>query len=284
MVMYPERHDFELKRLPHGFVVPAREPTESNGMQDVRDAVDAIFQHPNTPPFVSRQLIQFLVTDNPTPEYIRRVRDVFVDDGNGVRGNLGAVVKAILLDREARNPPLSPTFGKVREPVIRTMHLGRLLHVAETTPDFVWWNWTANFYQPSGQEPMNPPSVFNFYTPVYQAPGWIRDAGLVSPGFQIINTYSAVSFPNLLWDYVHDGFKSGWSLSFPMDFREPLLVADNAAALVDQMNLLVCAGNMTARTRGILLSALADPALSRQDRVALALWSAMASPEGVVQK
>ncbi len=284
MVMHPERHDFEVKRLPHGFVIPAREPTEENGKQDILDAVDALFEHPNTPPFVSRQLIQFLVTDNPTPGYIRRVQDVFVDDGSGVRGNMAAVVKAVLLDTEARNPPLSPNFGKVREPVIRTMHLARLGHLAENHPEFVWWNWTENYYAPSSQEPMNPPSVFNFYTPVYQAPGWIRDAGLVSPGFQIVNTYTAVSFPNLLWDYVHDGLKSGWTWEFPLDFRDPLQIAENPAALVDQMNLLVCAGNMTARTRSIVLAALADPALSRQDRVALALWSAMTSPEGVVQK
>jgi uncharacterized protein (DUF1800 family) len=284
MVMYPERHDFDEKRLPHGFVIPAREATEANGKQDILDAVDALFEHPNTPPFVSRQLIQFLVTDNPTPGYIRRIQDVFADDGSGVRGNMAAVIKAILLDTEARNPPLSASFGKVREPVIRTMHLARLGHLAENHPEFVWWNWTENYYAPSSQEPMNPPSVFNFYTPVYQAPGWIRDAGLVSPGFQIINTYTAVSFPNLLWDYIHDGLKSGWTWEFPLDFRDPLRVAENSAALVDQMNLLICAGNMTARTRGIVLTALADPALSRQDRVALALWSAMTSPEGVVQK
>ncbi|MES2438604.1 MAG: DUF1800 family protein [Verrucomicrobiota bacterium] len=283
MVMYADRHDFEAKHLPHGVVIPAREATEENGRQDVLDAVDALFRHPNTPPFVCRQLIQFLVTDNPSPGYIRRVQDVFANDDSGVRGNLAAVVKAILLDAEARNLPLSPEFGKVREPVIRTMHLGRLMHLAEAHPKFVWWNWTENFYNSTIQEPMNSPSVFNFYTPVYQAPGEIRNAGLVSPGFQIINTYSAVSFPNLLWDYLHDGFKSGWTWDFPMDYRDTLLLAENPAALVDHIDLLVCAGTMTARTRGLMLGALSDPALSRKDRVALALWTAMTSPEGVVQ-
>ena len=284
MVMYPERHDFETKRLPNGMVIPAREITETNGSQDIRDAVDALFHHPNTPPFVCRQLIQFLVTDNPSPGYIHRVQDIFVNDGSGVRGNLAAVVRSILLDTEARRQPLSPAFGKVREPVIRTMHLGRLLHLAEAHPKFVWWNWPDNFYKSSIQEPMNSPSVFNFYTPVYQAPGEIRNASLVSPGFQIINTYSAVSFPNLLWDYLHDGFKSGWTWNFPMDYRDPLLLAENPAALVDHIDLLVCAGTMTARTRGIMLTALSNPALDRKDRVALALWTAMISPEGVVQK
>ncbi|MGL5019808.1 MAG: DUF1800 family protein [Luteolibacter sp.] len=284
MVMYPERHDFEAKNLPNGVILPAREASESNATQEVRDAVEALFRHPNTPPFVCRQLIQFLVTDNPSPGYIKRVQDIFVNDGLGVRGNLAAVVKAILLDTEARNPPLSPTFGKVREPVIRTMHLGRLFNLPQAHPKFVWWNWTENFYGPSSQEPMNSPSVFNFYTPVYQAPGEIRNAGLVSPGFQIINTYSAVSFPNLLWDYLHDGFKAAWDHLFPLDYSDTLLLAQNPAALVDHVDLLVCAGSMTAHARSILLTALQDPALSQKDRVALAVWTAMTSPEGVVQK
>jgi uncharacterized protein (DUF1800 family) len=284
MVMYPDRHDFGVKRLPNNFVIPAREASETNAVQDIRDAVDALFRHPNTPPFICRQLIQFLVTDNPSPAYVKRVQDVFVNDGSGTRGNLGAVAKAILMDPEARALPLAPGSGKVREPVIRTMHLGRLLKLPQTHPDFVWWNWTENFYDATLQEPMNSPSVFNFYTPVYQAPGEIRTEGLVSPGFQIINTYTAVSFPNLLWDYLHDGFKSAWSWEFPLDYSEPLLLADNPAALLDRIDLLVCAGNLTARTRSILMDKLTDSALSRKERVALALWIAMNSPEGVVQR
>jgi uncharacterized protein (DUF1800 family) len=284
MVMYPDRHDFGVKHLPNGFTVPAREVSETNGLQDVRDAVNALFQHPNTPPFICRQLIQFLVTDNPSPAYIQRIQNIFVNNGSGVRGDLSAVVKAILLDPEARSLPLSPTFGKIREPVVRTMHLGRLFRLAQARPDFVWWNWTDNFYNSSLQEPMNAPSVFNFYTPVYQAPGEIREAGLVSPGFQIVNTYSGVSFPNLLWDYLHDGFKSGWTWEFPLDYSQTLLLAENPAALVDHIDLLVCAGNLSARTRGILLATLSNPALSRKERVALAVWTAMNSPEGVVQR
>jgi uncharacterized protein (DUF1800 family) len=284
MVMYADRHDFGTKHLPNNVILPAREASQSNALQDVRDAVEAIFNHPNTPPFVCRQLIQFLVTDNPTPAFIERVQNVFVNDGSGVRGNLAAVIKVILLDFEARNPPLSNNYGKVREPVIRTMHLGRLFKLSETHPKFVWWNWTENFNAFSAQEPMNSPSVFNFYTPVYQAPGEIRNSGLVSPGFQIVNTYSSISFPNLLWDYMHDGFKAAYSWNFPLNFDDTLMLAGNPDALADHVNLLVCAGNMTARTRGILLNVLANPALSQKDRVALAVWTAMTSPEGVVQK
>jgi uncharacterized protein (DUF1800 family) len=284
MVMYADRHDFGTKTIPGGFIVPAREETEANGMQDIRDAVDAIFRHPNTPAFVGRQLIQFLVTDNPSPAYVKRVHDVFVDDGRGVRGNLAAVVKAILLDPEARSQPLSSGYGKVREPVIRTMHLGRLFKLAEAHPDFVWWNWQENFYGFAKQEPMNSPSVFNFYTPVYQSPGDIRNNGLVSPGFQIIDTFSSVSFPNLIWKYLHEGFTSAWEWNYPLDYSSTLVLADNPAALVDHVNLLVCAGSMTTRTRGIILSSISSPALTEKDRVALAVWLAMCCPEGTVQR
>lgn len=284
MVMYADRHDFGLKRIPGGFVVPAREPTAENGLQDIRDAVDAIFQHPNTPVFVSRQLIQFLITDNPSPAYIQRIQNVFVNDGSGTRGNLAAVVKAILLDPEARSQPVSASHGKLREPVIRTMHLGRLCRLTESHPEFVWWNWQENYYGYTKQEPLNSPSVFNFYTPVYQAPGDIRNGGLVSPGFQIVDTYSSISFPNLMWKYLHEGFNSGWEWKFPLDFRDALLVADNPTTLVDHVNLLVCAGSMTSRTRGIILQQISNTALTPKDRVALALWLAMSAPEGVIQR
>lgn len=284
MVMYPERHDFGVKHIPGGFTVPAREESVENGMQDVKDAVDAIFRHPNTPVFVSKQLIQFLVTDNPSPAYIERIQDVFVNDGSGQRGNMAAVVKAILLDPEARSLPVSSTYGKLREPVIRTMHLGRIFKLAEAHPDFVWWNWPEIYYGHTKQEPLNSPSVFNFYTPVYQAPGEIRNAGLVSPGFQIVDTFSAISFPNLAWDYLHRGFTSSGTWDFPLDYSSALLLADNPAGLVDHMNLLVCAGSMTTRTRGIILNAISNPALGSKERVALAAWLTLCSPEGAVQR
>lgn len=284
MLMYPEHHDFGTKTLLKGFVLPESGQSVENGVRDIRGAIDSLFRHPNTPPFVCRQLIQFLVTDNPSPAYVRRVQDIFVNDGAGVRGNLAAVVKAILLDEEARQLPISPEFGKAREPVVRTMHLGRLFKLAQNHPKFVWWNWQETFYGSSVQEPMNSPSVFNFYTPSYQSPGEIRDSGLVSPVFQIVNTYSAVSFPNLLLDYLHGGFRAAYEQRYPLDFGSNLLVASNPAALVDQVDLLICAGNMTARTRGILLSKLADPDLTEHDRVALAVWLAMTCPEGAVQR
>lgn len=285
MVMYEDRHDFEAKSLLNNFIIPAREPSSANGMQDVRDAVANLVKHPSAAPFISHRLIQFLVTDNPSPAYVNRVSAVFTDDGSGERGNLGAVARAILLDPEARDQTVNENFGKVREPVIRTMHLGRLFELNKAHPDFVWWNSESSYYEYSFQEPLYAPSVFNFYTPEYQAPGDIRARGLVSPGFQIIDTYSAISFPNLLWDYLHRGFVSSWNgPRYQMDYSSSLLAAEDVDTLIDRIDLLVCTGNMSARTRSILRSTLSDPELTPQDRLAIAIWTTLNSPEGATQR
>ena len=285
MVMHPQYHDFGSKTLLGGVTLPAREPSAENGLSDIHDAVDHLFRHPNTAPFISRRLIQFLVTANPSPAYVSRVSSVFADDGEGKRGNLGAVAKAILLDPEARNLPTDPAFGKTREPVIRTMHLARLMKMTEAHEDFVWWNPDETYYDYSFQEPLSSPSVFNFFTPEYQAPGAIRNSGLVSPGFQILDSYSVVSFPNLLWDYLNEGFDSGWSINFDPNHSELLKLTAEDGMLIDRINLLLCAGNMSARTRSAILDAFAaEPDLTPKDKVVVALWTTINSPEGATQR
>ncbi|BCX47993.1 calcium-binding-repeat protein [Haloferula helveola] len=278
MVMYPDYHDFGAKTLLHGFVIPAREPSAENGLQDVKDAVNSLVDHPNTAPFISKKLIQFLVTANPSPAYVGRVSATFSS------GNLGDVAKAILLDPEARELTGDPTFGKVREPVIRTMHLGRLMKLTEAHPEFVWWNPDGTYYDYSFQDPTGAPNVFNFFTPEYQAPGEIRNLGLVSPGFQIIDSYSSISFPNLLWDYIDNGFGAGYRIDFPPDYSVLMPVSDDDDALVDRVNLLICAGNMSSRTRSAILDALTEPGLTPKDKIAVALWTAINSPEGATQR
>ncbi|MDB4749159.1 DUF1800 family protein, partial [Akkermansiaceae bacterium] len=128
MELFPAKHDFGEKRLLNDFIIPARTPNKENGIQDIRDAIRNLFEHPNCAPFISRSLIQFLVTSNPTPAYVERISSIFADNGKGVRGDLASVVKAILMDAEARDPAVatSPGFGLFREPVIRTMHLAKL--------------------------------------------------------------------------------------------------------------------------------------------------------------
>ena len=285
MVMYPERHDFEAKQLPNGAVIPARDVSETNGNQDVRDAVDALFHHPNTPPFVCRQLIQFLVTDNPTPGYIQRVQDVFVNDGTGIRGNLAAVVKTILLDPDARNQPLSPAIRK--SPRAGDPHdaSGAPFPCARGPSQVRLVELDREFLRPEHPGADELAERFQFlHVPSIKRRARSATPALSAPASRSSTPIPPFHFPNLLWDYLHDGFKSGWTWEFPLDFSDTLLLAENPAALVDHVDLLVCAGTMTARTRGIMLSALLNPALSQKDRVALAVWCAMTSPEGVVQK
>lgn len=288
MVMHAEYHDTEAKTLLDGYVIPARPQSRENARKDIDDALNHLFNHPNTPVFISKQLIQFLVTSNPSPGYVQRVQSVFVDNGHGVRGDLGAVAKAILLDDEAREikfPVGDAHYGKLREPVVRTMAMARAFQLGETHPGFVWWNPYELYAGMSFQEPMNAPSVFNFFKPGYQAPGVIRDAGLVSPVFQIMDSYSAVSFPNLLWDYLDSGFRSGWgNPRYPLNFSASRMAAVTDGALVDRMNLLLASGNMSARTRGVILAALATPGLSQDEKIQLAAYLTLMSPEGATQQ
>ena len=129
MQMWAEKHDFGSKTLHNGFVIPARAATVDNGIRDIEDALHNLFEHPNTAPFISRQLIQFLVTSNPSSNYVARISAKFANNGAGRRGDLAAVVKAILLDPEARDARWyagAPEFGRLKEPVQRAMAVARV--------------------------------------------------------------------------------------------------------------------------------------------------------------
>lgn len=286
MDMFAEPHDFGVKTLLNGMVIPARAPTRENAMQDVRDAVKCLFQHSNTPVFISRQLIQFLVTSNPSPAYVSRIQGVFVNNGSGVRGDLAAVIRAILLDPEARDPRWSiadPDFGKLREPVIRTMHLARLGGLARLQAP-VWWNW-GDFYDAMKQEVLLSPSVFNFYRPDYQAPGLLSQRNLTGPVFQITDSYSAISVPNKLWEFLHQGMSPSYGTTYSLDFPEELPLAATPERLVDRMNLLLCAGRLSAVSRAVILNAVNDmPAAQTRARVHLAVYLCLTAPEGAIQR
>jgi uncharacterized protein (DUF1800 family) len=292
MEMHEEYHDFDEKILfpDRGLPgrpqisIPARTPSAANGIQDIEDALDALFHHPNTPPFICEQVIQFLVTANPSRAYVQRVQDVFVNNGLGVRGDLAAVIRAILMDDEARNPHFamqSPSFGKLREPVVRTVALARAFKLGRHE-NLVWWQWDS-FYAATLQEPMLSPSIFNFYRPDYKAPALIEH-GLVSPVFQITDSFTSISVPNLMWQLLTQGFTAGtWYYS--LDFTNEILLAGNAAALADRMNLLFCRGMMDAETRAELLQAVeAVPIEQPGSRVAVAAYLALCSPSGAIQR
>ncbi|HEY1084117.1 MAG TPA: DUF1800 family protein, partial [Prosthecobacter sp.] len=249
-------HDFGKKVLLGGYVIPARAATDANAERDVREAVRHLFEHPNTAVFVSRQLIQFLVTDNPAPAYVQRVSAVFADNGEGVRGDLAAVVKAVLLDPEARDASRvdRPSYGRLKEPVMRSMSLARAFGLKEV-PDLLWWDW-GDYFNSSRQEPTFSPSVFNFYRPDYRAPGLLTQNHLAGPVFQITDSFSAISFPNRLWQTMMEGFAQWQTYRFPLDIARERSLAATPERLVDHLNLLFCAGKMKPSTRTLIIQAV----------------------------
>ncbi len=285
MTLHADRHDFGAKTLLGGFVIPARAATLENAQRDVWDAIHHLFEHPNCGVFVGKQLIQFLVTDNPSHAYVQRISSVFANNGSGVRGDLGAVVRAILLDPEARGPVGAQVagFGRLKEPVIRAMSMARVFGMKQV-PELLWWDW-SEFYNESRQAPTNSPSVFNFYRPEYRAPGLATQNGLASPVFQITDSYSSISFPNRLWRMLEEGLSFYEQYRFPFDFRREEAFATSPERLMDHFNLLFCAGQMKASTRSVILSTLAQiPADQTAARIRVAAYLSLTCPEGAVMR
>lgn len=256
-----------------------------DGAASLTQALDTIYAHPNVAPFVSRQLIQRLVCSNPSTGYIARVATVFNNDGAGVKGNLQAVVKAILLDIEARGVAglANPHFGKVREPVLRFAAWARAFKA--TSPSDAWA--IGNTSDPGtrlGQSPLRSPTVFNFFRPGYVPPNSaIGSAGMVAPEFQIVNESTVVGYLNFMQGVVRNGLgdvKGNYSTLMPL--------ADTSQALVDELNLLLAAGQLSAATVALIKGALdsmpAATDAARLNRIYAALVLVMAAPEFIVQK
>ena len=296
MRMWPLQHDTGAKTLlnytgaakPTLPALPAT-PTEAQALQDVQDAIDNLVEHPNTAPFISRILIQRLVTSNPSRAYIGRVAAVFVNNGSGVRGDLLAVVKAILLDTEARS---TTTFtnsghGKLREPFLRVTHLLRAMKftvVAGTLP----YDFGSTFTESTmGQFPMGSPSVFNFYSPDYDPPGVISAAGLVGPEFQILNSVFAVTMPNGVYNLIQTG-----AGQFRLNIADQEALAPTPNALMDNLDLLLTHGTMSPETRAAIITAMARVTTAmvpsgsnlNQTRARLAIYLTTLSPDFAVHE
>ncbi|MEP6881723.1 MAG: DUF1800 family protein, partial [Dokdonella sp.] len=247
-----------------------------------------IAMHPNVAPFISRQLIQRFTTSNPTPAYVGRVTEIFRDNGHGIRGDLGAVIRAILLDREAGLPtPVLPApyvFGKMREPLLKLTSLYRYYHAAALNGRY---RLSANVYNNYAQIPLGAPSVFNFYQPDYQPPGELAEAGLYGPEFQITNAGSLFDVANNLRSRAgtYFGDPSNGPGDVAVDLRALATLAGNAAALVAQVNHDLMFGAMSVHMQSTLITMVNE--LSASDpyaRVTGLLQVVLASPEFAIQK
>ncbi len=287
MTTFEWAHDDGEKRV-LGHVIPAGQTTE----EDLASAIDILFNHPNTGPFIARRLIQRLVTSNPSPDYIRRVAEAFADNGTGARGDMKAVVKAILLDPEALHGDLArpQNFGKVREPLLFLSNLWRAFHVRQGPHQLGAFRFTSigfsehDFLQQTG--PLTALTVFNFFTPD-DSPQVLANSGLVAPE---MNVMGIDGLHTLVYEFAHETGEYGvHKLTAHLDLDEEIRLIDTGEfdTLLDRLDRLLLAGHMTAEQHAILReyleyksqTPLSHRALA-QDIVALV----MLSPDYAVQR
>jgi uncharacterized protein (DUF1800 family) len=293
--LFPTFHDDTAKDIKP--VLSTVIPAGQGGTKDLQLALDGLFNHQNTPPFIARRLIQRMVTSNPSPAYVYRVAQTFVNDGTGTRGNLGAVVRAILTDYEARSPAVAAnsSFGKLKEPILRLSAFLRAFNATPATGRYsghlvqlngvnitsaTTYNTSmpapvtviggTNLRDPQGslaQAALRSPTVFNFFSPDYVLPGTLAAAGLVVPEFEITDDTYATLVPNYLRSFV---FASNTppanatptqlaqvSTVLMPDYTYEQTLLTNIPALLDHLNLVLAAGTLSTEARTRITTGLA---------------------------
>ncbi len=301
MKAFADFHDNGEKTLLNNQVLPAGQTPE----QDLAGALDNIFNHPNVGPFIGKQLIQRLVTSNPSSDYVARVASVFNDNGSGERGDMAAVIRAILLDTEARHghTEQSDTFGKLKEPLLKLTALWRAFRIrgvpAEDEDGFVSPSRVRYFgsFRETGQRPYGAPSVFNFFRPDFSQTGPITSGGYVSPEFQNLTENYITATTNRLFlsayisdlDNPPDNFDALWDTGpIQLNFSEEKAIAADATALVDRLNLLLLGGQMSAAMENTLVAHLENIPPDSAELIAVRVYEAVyltaSSPAFAVQR
>jgi uncharacterized protein (DUF1800 family) len=263
-------------------------PANTAGPEALRIALDTLFNHPNVGPFFGRQMIQRLVTSNPSPAYVGRVASVFNNDGAGVRGNLRAVWKAILTDTEARTAPdASATLsGKLREPMVRLVQWARTVGINSTNGTFEIYDLSASDTA-LGQSALRSPSVFNFFRPGYVPPNTaIAANNLEAPEFQLLDETTTAGYINFLESMIRWGYND-----VVPSYAALLPMAQDVPGVIAWLNLRLCANQLsgnTVNTMQAALTALGVSASSSDDAkrslLAAACLMVMSCPEYLVQK
>ncbi len=292
MRMWDAYHDLGPKTLLGGVSLPERTASDPDkgtaGLLDFNAAIDCLFNHPNIAPFVSKQLIQKLVTSNPSPQYVGRVAAVFADNGQGVRGDMKAILRAILLDTEARDPAKmsDPAFGKMKEPYLRTANLVRAFN-AKAGNGVYQLNYLGDIHF---QEPLSAPSVFNFFKPGYSPDGPLSDAGLVGPEFQILNAVTALNVPNYYSAALQYGFNR-WGSNNPRNlvlpqFKTEMTLIEDVPALMRRLDLLMTGGTLPNEQHQVIREAVEQINNTmwqwKKERVRMAVYLISTSPEFAV--
>lgn len=302
MRAFPRFHSELEKRFLNVTIPPNTPPTES-----IDAALDGLFNHPNVAPFIGKQLIQRLVTSNPSPAYVSRVSAAFNSGryslpdgrsaGTGERGDMQATIAAILMDEEARSLVVraNSNHGKIREPIIRFVHWARAFNARNVTPEELYILFTTSQI---GQAPYKAPSVFNFFRPGYQAPGTETGAaGLALPELQIMNANTVAGYANFMSYWVFEGpqyeGEPEQRSTLRPDYSSEMAIATDPAALVARLDLVFTAGALQQTTRDRIVSVLNDipiilgdagEADARRLRVAVATFMIQTAPEYIVQR
>ncbi len=296
MIMYEEFHEPGEKIMIDGSVISAGQ----SGMDDINMALDVLFNHPNVGPFLARRLIQQMVKSNPTPGYIKRVAKAFNDNGEGVRGDMGAVIRAILLDTEARDCIWleDAKNGRLKQPMERIINLCRAFDI-DSESGRLWFHDRDLIAEQLGQAFMSSPTVFNFFTPFYAEDKYVEPNEMVSPEFQILHAVTAINYYNYIEDGLRNGpfrnrtrvnnnnprlaYNNGDAPFLDLTDEVALLESDGISAMLERLNLILCHGSMSEGTKGIIQSALEQyqntGAFTDQNIVEAAIYFIMVSPD-----
>jgi uncharacterized protein (DUF1800 family) len=269
-----------------GTTIPANTP----GPDALRSALDRLFNHANTGPFFARQMIQRLVTSNPSPAYVGRVAAVFANNGSGVRGDLKAVWTAILTDAEARTLPAATDTlsGKLREPVVRFVQWARTVGITSSNGAYEIYDLSGSDTS-LGQSPLRSPSVFNFFRPGYVPPNTaIAAAGKQAPEFQLLNETTTAGYINFMQGMTRNGY---YDFDVNPSYSTLLPVAHDVPAVIAWLNLRLTANQLSTNTLAVLQATLnafnvtaGSAESAKLNMLATACFLILVSPEYLVQK
>jgi uncharacterized protein (DUF1800 family) len=294
MINYAQYHSASQKSILRGTVIPSG----TNGEQSLKIALDTLFNHPNVGPFIGSQLIKRFVTSNPSPAYVSRVTAAFNNNGQGVRGDMKAVIKAVLLDPEARDASKlsDPLWGKLREPMIRYANFMRAFDVKAASGYYKIWN-LEDPVKSIGQNPLRAPSVFNWFTPTYVPTGDMLNKGMVAPEFSITHETTVTGYANfMVWqaerqtNWWRDNRQAAYGPVtdyLGADYSAEMALATNPVGLVDRLNLLLAAGRMSGTTKQAIIDAISTISATQNsgfNRVSSAVALTLVSPDFIVQK
>lgn len=264
-------------------------PAGTDAPTSLRIALDTLFEHPNVGPFFGKQMIQRLVTSNPTPAYVARVSRVFADNGRGERGDLAAVFLAVLTDQEALayTQASSLVFGKLREPTLRMAQWGRTFQARSASGD--WHIYALSSPNLLGQSPFRAPSVFNFFSPSYTPPNsQSSQSGLLAPEFQLVDDYSVAAYANTMWRAIKgDVYFMG---DIKADYENELKITDSGD-LLDHLDLLLTGAQLSPTSREMIRAAMdsvhidgSSSEAERLRRIHIGITLIMASNDYIIQK